>query len=282
MRTVYYYSDINDTDNNFCDDSSYLKVNCTGRAVYDGATGRSVRRDYYLIYLVKGSISVRSPALERDMMPGDLMIFSPGTPFDYTGIADGELIYYWVHFTGYGAGELIAGCGLEPDRLRSVGMAARIAEAFEALFSAFTQMDGLSVLDRSGVLMRLLILLGREAAANAGTSAGALRARNAIAGSISYIHDNISSPLSVSELAKLEYLSPGRYRELFREATGSSPKDYIINLRINVASNLLTSTDMTVAQISAAAGIPDGRYFSRIFMRKTGKTPTEYRKSEGG
>ena len=79
MKNVRYYSDLNDVDNNFADSSVFLRVNCAGRAVYPGSQGRSVRRDYYLIWLIKGEIVIRSPAVDRSMQPGDLMIFEAGT-----------------------------------------------------------------------------------------------------------------------------------------------------------------------------------------------------------
>ncbi len=279
MQTVYYYSDLNDKDNNFADSSAYLQVNCAGRAVYGGSVGRSVRQDYYLIYLVKGEIAVRAPAVGRNMRSGDLLIFAAGTPFDYSGIADGELIYYWVHFTGYAAGQLIESCGIGLNTVEKVGLSAEIPEIFSDLFNAFTRMDSLTELDKSRVLMQLLITLGRHHTQIADGTGSLSRGGAAIRRSISYIHDNISLPLTVESLSEREYMSSSRYRELFRAVTGISPKDYIINLRINIACEMLSRAEMSVGEIAAAVGFSDGRYFSRIFMRRIGKTPTEYRQS---
>ncbi len=279
MRTVCYYSDLNDVDNNFADLSVYLRVNCTGRAVYGGAIGRSVRQDFYLIYLVKGEIVIRSPAVERRMRSGDLMIFDVGTPFDYTGIADGELIYYWVHFTGYAAGQLIENCGIRVNRVERVGLSEEIPGLFSELFGAFTRLDELTELDKSRVLMQLLIALGRHSRRMADGERSHFCKDAVIRRSVSYIHENISLPLTVESLAEREFMSPSRYRELFREHTGTSPKDYIINLRIHIACEMLMRSDRPVGEIAAAVGFSDGRYFSRIFTKRMGKTPTEYQKS---
>ncbi|MGM9681327.1 MAG: helix-turn-helix domain-containing protein [Eubacteriales bacterium] len=279
MHTVSYYSDINDVDNNFADSSVYLRVNCTGRAVYGDAVGRSVRQDFYLIYLIKGEIVIRSPAVERSMNSGDLMIFASGTPFDYTGLAAGELIYYWVHFTGYAAGQLIENCGFRVNTVERVGLSEEIPGIFSELFAAFTRLDGLTELDKSRVLMGLLIALGRQSRRNAGGTGGHSRKSSVIRRSVRYIHENISLPLTVESLAEREFMSPSRYRELFRAVMGTSPKDYIINLRINIACDMLLRSEMSVGEIAAAVGFSDGRYFSRIFMRRIGKTPTEYQKT---
>ena len=65
MKNVRYYSDLNDVDNNFADSSVFLRVNCAGRAVYPGSQGRSVRRDYYLIWLIKGEMCRRKSSLVK-------------------------------------------------------------------------------------------------------------------------------------------------------------------------------------------------------------------------
>lgn len=279
MQTVYYYSDLSDVDNNFADSSVYLRVNCTGRAVYGGSLGRSVRKDFYLIYLVKGEIVIRAPVVERRMRSGDLMIFAAGTPFDYTGIAAGELIYYWAHFTGYAAGQLIQNCGIRVNTVEKVGLSEEIPGIFSELFGAFTRLDGFTELDKFRVLMQLLIALGRQSRKNADGTSSLTRKDAVIRRSVSYIHENVSLPLTVESLAKREFMSPSRYRELFRTVTGTSPKDYIINLRINIACEMLLQSEMSVGEIAVAVGFSDGRYFSRIFIRRIGKTPTEYQKS---
>lgn len=277
MRNVRYYSDLSDVDNNFSDSGVYLRVNCAGRAVYPGSLGRSVRRDYYLIWLIRGQIVIRSPAVDRSMQPGDLMIFQAGTPFDYTGIAAGELIYYWVHFTGYAAGELIGSCCLRVNTVERVGLSEEISGIFTGLFDAFTRLDGLTELDKSQNLMRLLVALGRQRGKVSGGQ-GRFRGDGVIRRSVSYIHENIALPLTVEGLAKRAYLSPGRYRELFRTLVGTSPKDYILNLRINTACEMLVQSELTIGEIAAAVGFSDGRYFSRVFTRRVGKTPSRYRR----
>ena len=97
---------------------------------------------------------------------------------------------------------------------------------------------------------------------------------------LEYIHKHISLPLSVAELAGAEFMSEGRYREIFRKALGMSPVDYIISLRINTACGLLRSTSMPVHEIAESVGYKDAAYFCRIFLKRTGMSPSDYRSSQ--
>ena len=64
-----------------------------------------------------------------------------------------------------------------------------------------------------------------------------------------------------------------------RENTGKTIGQLTLEARLEAAKTYLEDTDRTVAQAAAAAGIADYNYFSRIFRRETGMTPTAYRRS---
>ncbi len=277
MKSVAYYSDLNDRDNNFSDDRFFLQVNCAGHAVYGHSpVVNSSRRDYYLILLERGEIRVENPALPRPMRPGDLFIFQKNSPFAYRA-APGGVSYYWVHFTGKEATALLQNCGLAPNTLYEPGLGEALSRAFLSLFSAFEQRDALSKTERASALLALLLSLGRTLGARekSGTAASAMAARTT-----AYIHEHIASPLSVTRLAAREFLSPGRFRELFRLAVGMSPSDYIIRLRINIACDLLRHTPAPVAEIASSVGYTDPRYFSRIFRSRIGLTPQAWRAAQ--
>lgn len=170
-------------------------------------------------------------------------------------------------------------CGIRANSVQRVGLSEEISGIFSELFGTFTRLDELTELDKSRVMMERLIALGRQFHRHSGGTGSHSRQSTVIRRSVSYIHENISLPLTVESLAEREFMSPSRYRELFRAVTGTSPKDYIINLRINIACEMLMRSERSVGEIAAAVGFSDGRYFSRIFMRRIGKTPTEYQKS---
>lgn len=64
----------------------------------------------------------------------------------------------------------------------------------------------------------------------------------------------------------------------FKQSTGYSPIDYLIRIRLEKAASLLTETDASLRTISAGVGYKDVYYFSRLFKKKLGVSPAEYRR----
>lgn len=96
------------------------------------------------------------------------------------------------------------------------------------------------------------------------------------------IMENLSVEMSREELAKEVYMSPDYLTKLFKKETGMSLSEYIIHKRILLAQQLLVSTDLSVVEIAQKAGFSYSSYFVRIFKKKVGKTPQQYRKDENG
>ncbi|MGN6494101.1 MAG: helix-turn-helix domain-containing protein, partial [Agriterribacter sp.] len=95
--------------------------------------------------------------------------------------------------------------------------------------------------------------------------------------SIAYMKANIGNPLTVSELAASQNTSASHYAMLFKNKTGSSPIDYFIRLKIKFACQLLKQSELKIGEISVATGYDDVFYFSRIFKKITGSSPSQYR-----
>ena len=96
--------------------------------------------------------------------------------------------------------------------------------------------------------------------------------------SISFIHNHPAESISVSQLATMEFLSPSRYRALFKEHMGISPQEYVIFTKLQHACRLLENTQMSILEISHAIGYADAQYFSRLFAKHIGSSPSAYRK----
>ena len=96
--------------------------------------------------------------------------------------------------------------------------------------------------------------------------------------SLSYMHENLSSPMSISFLAEMEHLGVSRYRTLFHAATGMSPIAYLTDLRMKHAAEILIHTELSVADVALSVGYEDPQYFSRVFRRTWGVSPAVYGK----
>lgn len=97
---------------------------------------------------------------------------------------------------------------------------------------------------------------------------------------VNYLRIHFREPVSLTEIAKTIHLTPNYIGELFKKETGFSFTDYVGKLRLSYATNLLTGSDLSIADISAQSGFHSVSYFIRNFKLAMGMTPLEYRISE--
>ena len=95
---------------------------------------------------------------------------------------------------------------------------------------------------------------------------------------LEYIHANFTEKIAIPDLAKMEGLSNSRYITLFSKEMGKTPSEYILSLRLDRACELLITSDMEISQVGIATGYDDPYFFSKIFKKHVGISPSEYRK----
>ena len=97
-----------------------------------------------------------------------------------------------------------------------------------------------------------------------------------------YIDQHYAEDCSIEQLGHLFYLSPYHLSHMFRQKTGYSLKQYVLRRRIGEAQMRLVNSLDSVQTIAEAVGFEDASYFSRIFSKYIGLTPTEYRRFRTG
>ena len=95
-----------------------------------------------------------------------------------------------------------------------------------------------------------------------------------------WMRENFNRPLTLKDLSQRAGLSPSHLSSLFQDNFGYSPIDYIIQLRIQKAVDLLSQTQWPIKTISLEVGFEDALYFSRRFKKVVGVSPRLYRKSK--
>lgn len=259
---------------NISEITEILIPNCAGMINWQGEISPWSRHDYYLLYLVKGEMEILSCKPTERMKEGNFICFYPETKYEYKTL-NGEVEYLFVHFSGHSAAQIVESCGIKNSKVYNAGVLKDVKETFRELFFDFSRQDYLFPLRSSSNLLKILTRFSEKIDASGETLVSKKLRR-----SIDYIHENYNKDICIPKLAELEHLSASRYYSLFKENTGFSPSEYIIVLRIKRACTLIREEYMTVKEIAAEVGYHDPFYFSRLFKKHMGVSPSEYKKSD--
>ena len=87
----------------------------------------------------------------------------------------------------------------------------------------------------------------------------------------------VTSPISLTEVAAQAHLSPSHFSTVFSQETGQTFKDYLTEIRIRTAKDLLRTTTLKSFEIADQVGYSDPHYFSYVFRKHIGLSPKEFR-----
>lgn len=281
MQSYYRLGDVKEC--NVRVDDRYLMVNCAGTtALSEPFTthSRAGRRDYYMMVMARGALEMDLDGVPRIVRTGHMIIYPPETPYRYAKRDPGPMVYYWAHFTGYGAGQMLGGCGLETGRLYEIGDVESVTGAFRRLFEPFLFRD--SCFEEAAAARLTLLCVQLRRALDRRIPADESGEADRIRRSLEYMHSHYAEPIAVAQLACMEHLSASRFSAAFRQSTGVSPRAYLIDLRIRMAADMIRRTDLHFKQIARNVGYEDPLYFSRLFRARTGLSPRRYRERFGG
>ncbi|WP_169087582.1 response regulator [Paenibacillus sp. PL91] len=94
---------------------------------------------------------------------------------------------------------------------------------------------------------------------------------------LQYIRSNFKENLSLEIVASVVYLNPVYFSKLFKQKTGNGYKEYVTQLRMERAKELLAAPDMSVTRVGELVGYPDVRHFTQVFRKYCESTPSQYR-----
>jgi AraC-like DNA-binding protein len=128
-----------------------------------------------------------------------------------------------------------------------------------------------------GKLLELIVYLSRQYSHTRTPSGKALLRVGQVMGEL---ESQYARNWKLRDLAGLAHMSESNLLRVFREATGQTPIDYLMRLRLKHAMRLLRETDYPVSDIASQVGFPDSNYFARQFRRVVASSPREYRRAQ--
>ena len=131
------------------------------------------------------------------------------------------------------------------------------------------------------MLMELFVLISRALKAEWENSIKnkSPKIKELMQSAIQFVHNNFEREISITDIAKYVFLSPSYFTRAFKENTGLSPMQYLLNIRIKRACELLQETDQKVGEIALSVGFSNQQRFNDMFKKQTNMTPMQYRNS---
>lgn len=252
-----------------------------GIGYYKLARGHQMRRDnpddWLLIYCLEGRGQVihGDDPKPRQMGAGDLLLLPRGRAHRYWTDPQDPWSIYWIHFDGLLAGDFVDQLALDEESpLVALGIHSRLVADFEALLDTRQARHHLASWLHSANLLRQLmthIALLRPLA----------RQQQEATLDLERIHSlmqaRLHEQLDVGTLAAAVSLSKYHFIKKYKALTGTTPINHFIHLKIERACHLLDVTDKSVKEIAWAVGHEDPYYFSRLFRKVMGISPSQYR-----
>lgn len=128
-----------------------------------------------------------------------------------------------------------------------------------------------------GCLMQLLNELANLSLIIKANSVSYHKNINSLKKVIDYMQKNYQHKISIKELAKISNFSQQYFCEYFKKNINETPVDFLNMIRIRAATQLLLKTDMRIIDISYETGFNNFSYFSKVFQKITGLSPSKYR-----
>lgn len=257
----------------FEDYSEPVIINCCGYQKFD-TNDYSQRRtagrlDYQLIYVFKGVGHYYLENKWTAMNAGSLLLFRPGDPQVYSYYAEEQPELYWIHFTGSRCEELLQHFEIQNT---FIGENLSLKLLFQEIILELQLKKQVYHEIVNSDFYKMLGLIQRSCRQQASPSDNVF----CIDRLILQLNQKYMNVWDISLMADFCGLSPSYFSHTFKKRMGISPIQFLNDLRIQKAKELLSGGCMSVSTIASLVGFEDALYFSRAFKRATGTSPTQF------
>jgi AraC-like DNA-binding protein len=236
--------------------------------------GRTLN-EFQVVYITRGQGLFEAKGIRRQTVEaGDVFLLFPGVWHRYAPDPKIGWDEHWIGFNGALTDRLLrAPFFLHKRPILRVGVDAGLQQRFRMLVDALERDPAGIPFSGAGQLIEILGLIQeriQSVGANGPISGVIREAQNRIL-------QQAARPVDFAALARELGVSYTTFRRSFKQQTGVAPAQFQNTIRINRARDLLASTELSVSEIAERTGFNTVFYFSRIFTKKMGQTPSAYR-----
>ena len=236
------------------------------------------RLDFQLLYIVSGKAHFHFDGKEQVVTAGHMVLYRPKEPQKYEYYGEDQTEVYWVHFTGGNVTNILRSYGLTDDkRVFYCGSSLDYQNLFRTMINEL-QMRKENYAEMLEMYLRQIFIMLQRYFLNTLKTNNA-RVVEEIDKATLFFNEHYSEDINIDEYAQNNHVSVSWFIRNFKQCTGFTPMQYILSKRIYNAEILLRDPSYNVTEISRIVGYDNPLYFSRIFKKIKGLSPSEYRKS---
>ena len=249
-------------------------VMCGNRKVEDDFKMPPHIREYFLIHYVQsGAVILEENQKKHRAVEGDIFVIYPDTLINYY-VDSGDVEFCWVSFVGDSVEKYFEYAGVTRSNPVIHINNPDFEDTVLKLVTLFEKNNNPSEIELNSRLLKCFHSIEKSGKYLVKETV------NYIEAVLAYIDDNYMKDISSSDIANFIRLNRSYLFKLFKQQTGLSVSQYLIKYRIDKACEFLREYDFTVSQVAQMVGIGDIYYFSKIFKKMVGVSPTEYKKRQ--
>lgn len=236
------------------------------------------RLDFQLLYIASGKAHFHFDGKEQIVTAGHMVLYRPKEPQKYEYYGEDQTEVYWVHFTGGNVTNILRSYGLTGDKkVFYCGSGLDYQNLFRNMIYEL-QMCKENYEEMLEMSLRQIFIMLQRFFINS-LKTDNTRVIEEIDKATIFFNEHYSEDISIDEYAEKNHVSVSWFIRNFKQCTGSTPMQYILSKRIYNAEILLQNHSYNITEIARIVGYDNPLYFSRIFKKAKGLSPSEYRKN---
>lgn len=255
---------------------------------YPKAENHHVKRvnpieQYVLIYCVEGSGWYKIHNKTYEVKQNEYFILPKGQPHEYGSVENKHWTIYWLHFSGDHA-PIYAQGAATPSKI-NVTINSRIGyriSIFEEILYTLQKQNDIEDLRYASSLLHHFLASIRYLQQYRGATnlPSGEKNINVVDAAIHFMKENIENKIKLEDVLNYTGYASSHFNTLFKKQTGYSPLQYFNKIKIEYACKMLANTNLKINQICFKLGIEDSLYFSRLFRKIMGMSPSKYRNNQ--